>query len=107
MRWFVFVAWLGCALAQIAVRLELQDAIDMSRQRFGNALQRADLALAGEPWSQLVRYEDQVLGIRALENLCAGGYYWTGSKCAMCACVSAPSSVAFVNYEPLDYSPPA
>ena len=105
MRSALLVALLfRAALAQVSVRLELQNAVDMTQQRFGASLARADLAIAGEPWSQLVRYEDRVLGIRALENQCAGGYYWTGSQCSMCACVNAPASVTAVNFEVLDYS---
>ena len=94
----------GTALAQITVRLELQNAIGMTQKRLGASLAQADLAIAGEPWSQLVRYEDQVLGIRALDSVCAGGYFWTGSKCSMCSCVNAPSAINTVNFEVLDYS---
>ena len=103
MKACLILVCLGSALAQISVRLDLQGATDMSRERLGDALARADLAIAGEPWSQLVRYEDKVLGIRALDSVCAGGYYWTGTQCTMCACVNVPSSVNVVNFEVLDY----
>jgi hypothetical protein len=94
---------LACALAQISVRLEFQNTKDMTEQKLGASLARADLAIAGEPWSQLVRYDDQIVGIRALDNQCAGGYFWTGSQCSMCACVNAPASVNVVNFGVLDY----
>ena len=100
--WLALVC-IGSALAQISVRLELQNTKDMTEQKLGASLARADLAIAGEPWSQLVRYDDQIVGIRALENQCAGGYWWTGSQCSMCACVNAPASVSAVNFEVLDY----
>ena len=100
--WLALVC-IGSALAQISVRLELQNTKDMTEQKLGASLARADLAIAGEPWSQLVRYEDEIVGIRALENQCAGGYFWTGSQCSMCACVNAPASVSAVNFEVLDY----
>jgi hypothetical protein len=100
--WLALVC-IGSALAQISVRLELQNTKDMTEQKLGASLARADLTIAGEPWSQLVRYDDQIVGIRALENQCAGGYWWTGSQCSMCACVNAPASVSAVNFEVLDY----
>jgi hypothetical protein len=105
----VFVAFmlLRVALAQISVHLELQNTKDMTQQRFGASLAQADLAIAGEAWSQLVRYDDQIVGIRALDNQCAGGYWWTGSQCSMCACVNAPSSVSAINFAPLDYLRPS
>ena len=108
MRSVLFAALvLRAAFAQITVRLELDRAIDMTQQRLGNALAKADLAIAGEPWSQLVRYDDKVLSIRSLDDACAGGYFWTGSQCSMCACVNAPASVAAVNFEVLDYLRPS
>lgn len=107
MKVLLVLTCLACSLAQISVRLDLQGATDMSQQRLGDALQRADLAIAGEPWSQLVRYDDQIVGIRALENQCAGGYFWTGSQCSMCACVNAPASVSAVNFGVLDYLRPS
>jgi len=103
MKVLLVLTCLACALAQISVRIDLQNTKDMTEQKLSASLARADLAIAGEPWSQLVRYEDQVLGIRALDSVCAGGYWWTGSQCSMCACVNAPASVSAVNFEVLDY----
>jgi hypothetical protein len=103
MKAWLALACIGSALAQISVRIDLQNTKDMTEQMLSASLARADLAIAGEPWSQLVRYEDQIVGIRALDSVCAGGYFWTGSQCSMCACVNAPSSVSAVNFEVLDY----
>jgi len=74
----------------------------MSLEKFSSALASADLAFAGESFSNLVSYEDQVVGIRSLDNVCAGGYYWSADKCVACACVNAGTQVNRVNFRPLD-----
>jgi hypothetical protein len=86
---------------QIHLHLQLQDAPSMSQEKFASALKAADLSLAGEPLATLVKYDDQVIGIRSLPNECAAGYFLEGGKCAVCPCSVQPSSVGQVHFRPL------
>lgn len=104
MRPILIVLFLPLVLPQINVRIQLQNGKQMSLEKFTSALQAADVAFAGEPFSNLVSYEDQVVQVRALENVCAGGYYWSADKCVMCGCSNVGSTVDRVNFKPLDLS---
>lgn len=93
------VLFLPVVCAQLSVHLQLLDSKNMTQQRLSEILQSADLAFAGEPFTQILRYEDQVVNVRALG--CAVGYYLSADKCVQCTCVNTFRDATEVWFEPI------
>ena len=102
MRPALLLCILACCAAQVQVLIQVQDGKGISLEKFQAALAAADLNIAGEPFSTLVTYEDNIVQVRALDGECAGGYYWDSGRCNACACANVPRAADRVRFAPLE-----
>jgi len=99
--WHAMVLLLTLSHAQITIRIQIRDGKDFTEEKLATALTDTDLAIAGEPFSSLVTYEDSVVGLRSLEGQCAAGYFWDTGTCNLCPCVTVQKPVSYVRFAPL------
>ena len=99
MQWFWLLLFLHSVHCNLHLSLTLNSTLDMSASQFAQVLNSADLSFAGEPFSKLVAYEDEVINVRTVS--CAAGYVMVDGKCSPCACAVQTVGGAKIHFKPL------